>query len=260
MVSENTGTREQGTGNREQELASSPAEVRGTGEQDSSSSPGDVRPASVVPGKPDFTTCFQTLKTSVLIGTLGFVLLYGTGHTNWAWGLLIGTLLSIFSFVTLAMAIPFLLWPGAPGHMVALLQVTLILKMPIFCIGLYLACNLPGVYPGASVFGICLVPGAITLRTVGGIIADAVRARYRALVGVVPGKVQHDPRQNASGVEPVCDNSLNEIKEIKGIKESNGLNAVRLETLLETPLEETIQTTHMKLRASRPATTELAAE
>lgn len=142
-----------------------------------------------VPGKPDFALCIRTLTVSTLIAFASVLLLCVVGRTNWAWGFLIGALLSVFSFATLAMAVPFLMWPGAPSHMSALLQVTLIMKLPIYCVGLYLACNLPGVTPAASVFGICLVPGVITLRTLSGMVKAAIRAKQSAasLFGVEHG-------------------------------------------------------------------------
>lgn len=123
------------------------------------------------------------------------------------------------------MAVPFLLWPGAPAHMVALLQVTLVMKLPIFCVGLYLTCNLRGVAPGASVFGICLVPGAITLRTLYGMVAESVRVRYDALkqgnVQTLHLDLSEDRGDGAQGQETPVE-ILNEILKDKSTEQSLG--------------------------------------
>ena len=120
----------------------------------------------------DRTICFRSVKTSLWLGLLVFVLCYGNHHYHWAWGFLIGAVLSLFSMISLMVAVPFLTWSGAPRHMSALMIVVLFMKLPIFCIGLYLATHLPGISAFACCAGICLTPMAITLKAISNLIND----------------------------------------------------------------------------------------
>ena len=111
---------------------------------------------------------------------LVFVLCCGSHHYNWAWGFLIGAILSLFSMITLMVAVPFLTWSGAPRHASILLVVTLFMKLPIFCLGLYMATHLPGVSAFACCLGIGLTPTAITLKAIGNLMNDFYPARQSA--------------------------------------------------------------------------------
>ena len=214
----------------------------------------DSKIAAQVPGKPDFALCIRTLTVSTFISLGAVLLLCIAGHTNWAWGFLIGALLSLFSFATLAMAVPFLMWPGAPSHMSALLQVTLIMKLPIYCVGLYLACNLPGVTPAASVFGICLVPGVITLRTLSGMVKSAIRAKYSVHSGLgVPGSSVADSTQSETQTNDFS-NDLSKSKSgaVPAASSIKDVPATRAETV---PVKS-----RPAIHTAHPAITELAAE
>lgn len=158
-----------------------------------------VNPAQTPPDAQDRTICLRSVKTSCWLGLLVFLLCYGTHHTNWAWGFFIGALLSLFSMISLMLAVPFLTWSGAPRHMSALMIVTLFMKLPIFCIGLYLATHLPGVSAFACCAGICLTPVAITIKAVGNLIRDFRPARQPE----PQTKEEPKPAPPAASVKPV---------------------------------------------------------
>lgn len=109
----------------------------------------------------------RVLKTSFLLGALLTFLLFAANHLYLGWGFFIGATLSLFSFVTIAITIPFLLRPNAPRSVSALLVVVLFMKLPIYCVGLYLAARLPGMGALACMLGACLTPAVITLKTIG---------------------------------------------------------------------------------------------
>ena len=112
-----------------------------------------------------FTT--RVIKTSFFVGALLTFLFFATNHLYAGWGFLIGALLSLFSFVTIAFAVPFLLRPKAPRTMSTLSALVLMMKMPIYCVALYLATHLPWPSAFTCASGICLTPAVITLKTLG---------------------------------------------------------------------------------------------
>lgn len=112
-----------------------------------------------------FTSRF--IKTSFLLGALLTFLFLATNHLYAGLGFLIGALLSLFSFVTISLAVPFLLRPKAPRTMSTLLALVLMLKLPIYCVALYLATHLPWPSAFTCALGICLTPAVITLKTLG---------------------------------------------------------------------------------------------
>lgn len=120
----------------------------------------------------DSAICIRSVKTSFVLGFAVLLLCLASHHYNWAWGFLIGGCLSLFSLVTLMLSVPFLTWSGAPRHMSALLVVALLMKLPIFCLALYMATRLPGVSAFACFFGICLAPAVITLKAVNTLLID----------------------------------------------------------------------------------------
>ena len=128
----------------------------------------------------DYSDRLRVVKASFLAGVFIALLLLATDHHRWAWGFVIGAVLSLFSLVTLTIAVPFLTWPGAPRHMSALIIITLFMKMPIFCVGLYLATRLPGVSAFACCLGIGLAPAVISLKAAGHALNDAVTVHQPA--------------------------------------------------------------------------------
>lgn len=142
----------------------------------------------------DRTICLRSVKTSLWLGLLVIVLCCGSHHTNWGWGFLIGALLSLFSMISLMLAVPFLTWSGAPRHMSLLMMVTLFMKLPIFCLGLYLATHLPGVSAIACCAGICLTPIAITLKAIGNLRNDYFPARQPSPAEKVGSAVEVKPK------------------------------------------------------------------
>lgn len=138
-----------------------------------STSDTQTQPSAPAQEARERSICIRSVVTSVVLGTLVFLACYFGHHHNWAWGFLIGGFLSLFSMVTLMLAVPFLTWSGAPRHMSGLLVVTLYMKIPIFCMGLYLMSRLPNVSPIACFIGICLTPAVITMKAVGNVITDS---------------------------------------------------------------------------------------
>ena len=149
----------------------------------------------------DYSDRLRVVKTSFLAGIFVTLLLLAADHHRWAWGFVIGAILSLFSLITLTIAVPFLTWPGAPRHMSALIIITLFMKMPIFCVGLYLATRLPGVSAFACCLGIGLAPAVITLKAAGHVLNDMVSAHQPAKPIVPqpePVSVQAKPQASRS--------------------------------------------------------------
>ena len=128
------------------------------------------------------TLCLRSVKTSALLTIFATLLLLVAHQSAWAWGFLIGALLSLLSLVSLTVIIPFLFRPNAPRHMSALLGMTLMMKLPLFMAGLYLMTHLRGVAPAAGVMGIVLGPLVIGLKTIGGMLMEGLRNARPALV------------------------------------------------------------------------------
>lgn len=117
----------------------------------------------------------RSLKASALAFPMLTLAFYAAGKNDWGLGFLLGSSLSLFSMATLMLAVPFLMRPGMPRHMTALLQMTLFMKLPIFMVVLYIVSRISTGAAGASVAGISLVPAMITLVTIGDIIAEGRR-------------------------------------------------------------------------------------
>ena len=165
-------------------------------------SPDAAETEKTVTGTQDSAICLRSVKTSLWLGLLVFVLCCGSHHTNWAWGFLIGALLSLFSMISLMLAVPFLTWSGAPRHMSLLMIVTLFMKLPIFCLGLYLATHLPGVSAMACCAGICLTPVAITMKAIGNLRNDYSTARQPAPVEEPEPAAETEPEPVTIQVKP----------------------------------------------------------
>src|SRR5689334_15564827 len=120
----------------------------------------------------------QTLRTffhSLALAVLTAVIVAIGGHRTWAAGFAIGAALSLFSLVSLKFCVPMLFYPGASRRAVALLHVTLLMKLPIYCVGLYLASRLGNSGSFAAFIGCTLVPCVITVEAVGKALVESNR-------------------------------------------------------------------------------------
>lgn len=124
----------------------------------------------------------QTLsRRSLITSAQAAVFIWGAlllaRHPGWALGFAIGALCSLFSLFTLGLVVPMLLRPGVGPKMRALLGVTLFMKLPLYCAGLYLATRGPMAQAMGATLGIALVPVVITLKTLGGALVQSQRFR-----------------------------------------------------------------------------------
>jgi hypothetical protein len=87
-------------------------------------------------------------------------------HGGWAAGFIIGALLSLFSLYSLGVCVPALFHPGATRRASALLQVVLLMKLPLYGIGLYIASRMGSAAAFAAFAGCTLVPVIITVEAV----------------------------------------------------------------------------------------------
>jgi len=144
----------------------------------------------------------RTLKTGALVALGGMLWLRMLGHPAWGWGFLAGSLLSLFSLFTLMVVIPFLLRPGGGQLSVALLMVTLLMKLPLYAVGLYIAVRLSGNAPLSAFAGLTLAPAVITLKTLGGLMtAKQADRKQRARVTTIRERMTADdalPAHNAA--------------------------------------------------------------
>jgi hypothetical protein len=95
--------------------------------------------------------------TALLTGVLFFA-----GRPTWAVGFLIGSLLSLFSMISLTVIVPILFRPGAGAGTKGVLGLTLFMKLPIFGAVLYLVANGKFAEPMAVGAGIALIPAVLT--------------------------------------------------------------------------------------------------
>lgn len=121
----------------------------------------------------------RSLKTGILLTLLTTFLLFNTHHANWAWGFLIGSLISLFSLFSLFVVVPILSCPTAPRLSEALLLLVLFMKLPIYAISLYLVTNLHGVDGRAAIPGLTLTPMVITFKTIGKVLIEAAHEAER---------------------------------------------------------------------------------
>ncbi len=117
----------------------------------------------------------RALKTSALFAIATTILLLSGGRTDWAISFGLGALMSLFSLLSLTIIVPALIRPGAPQFSRSLLNLTLLLKLPLYAAGLYLIMRLPRSAPAAAAAGIGLVPGVITLNALGSLATNAAR-------------------------------------------------------------------------------------
>jgi hypothetical protein len=115
----------------------------------------------------------RALKAGVWATALITAALFYANLPTWAWGFLIGSLLSLFSMVTLTVIVPFLFQPGVGQRAKGLLTATLFMKLPFFCIGLYIIAKGKFVEPMAAGAGIALIPAVLTVFAVRQAFADA---------------------------------------------------------------------------------------
>jgi hypothetical protein len=113
------------------------------------------------------------LKRSAFVGLCVTLILFSLGGAGVAWGFLIGAGMSLFSLVTLMIAVPNLLHPGASRRAQRRLGLLLFLKLPLYMVGLYIVTRARGVQPMGAVFGIALVPALAFWQTVMGLLPEA---------------------------------------------------------------------------------------
>jgi hypothetical protein len=125
------------------------------------------------------TLRIRTLYHSLWIGLVTNAALFGLAPRGWAWGFLVGAVMSLFSALSLIVIVPLLFRPGANEHTKGLLSATLFMKIPLYMVGLYIGTNVKGVEPMAMMCGILLVPTVITLRAIHHAMQDAAQHRSR---------------------------------------------------------------------------------
>src|SRR5436190_16610741 len=98
----------------------------------------------------------QTVRTffhSLILAVAIAVGLVAFGRFTWAGGFAIGAALSLFSLMSLKLAVPNLFYKGAPKYSSGLLQLLLLMKLPIYAIGLYFATRLGSAAAFAAFLG-----------------------------------------------------------------------------------------------------------
>ena len=151
----------------------------------------------------------QTLRTffhSVVGAIVVAPALVAAGHPTWAAGFAIGAFTSLFSLFSLKVCIPALFYKGATARATALLQVVLIMKLPIYAIGLYFATRMGNSAAFAAFVGCTTVPAVITLETVGRALLQSnprwKRAfAMRASIAVLPATA--DRARSAANASPL---------------------------------------------------------
>jgi hypothetical protein len=88
--------------------------------------------------------------------------LFYAGRPTWAVGFLIGSLLSLFSMVSLTIIVPILFRPSASAGAKGLLGMSLFMKLPIFGAVFYLISKTNIAEPMAIGAGIALIPAVLT--------------------------------------------------------------------------------------------------
>lgn len=121
----------------------------------------------------------RTLTISAWMTVIGTLLLYGAGQSAWAWGYLIGALLSMFCTFSLMVLIPILFRPGGSRNAQGMSFLILYIKLPVYMLALYLVTNVKGISAGASVYGICIVPFVLTMKALGAVLKERLQASGR---------------------------------------------------------------------------------
>ena len=126
-------------------------------------------------------TVVRSLKSAACLAAALDLTLFCSGRTPWAWGFLLGALVSLFSLVSLIVLVPILFRPHASPHVKGLLLMTLFLKLPFYGIALSLASPRHGVEPMAAGVGIALIPLVLTFRTAAALLLEEARAQRKAV-------------------------------------------------------------------------------
>lgn len=125
-------------------------------------------------------TIVRSLKSAARCAAVLDLTLFCTGQTMWAWGFLIGALVSLFSLVSLLVLVPILFRPHASPHVKGLLTMALFLKLPFYGIALSLVHPSHGVEPMAAGVGIALIPLVLTFRTAAAMLLEGAREQRKA--------------------------------------------------------------------------------
>ncbi len=141
----------------------------------------------------------RALKTSVWVAACTTLYLFCAARYGLAWGFLIGALLSLFSLFSLTVAVPMLCRPGASRFAQGMLSLTLLMKLPLYMVGLCLITHLGRTAPMGAGLGIALVPMVITLKALGSLIklpapAPAAETETPADAEVLPESLIHSQR------------------------------------------------------------------
>ena len=139
----------------------------------------------------DLNLAVRALKTGTWTLALTTFALFETSRTTWGAGFLLGGAMSLFSLLSLAVVIPMLFQPGMPRYMTALLGVTLLMKLPLYCGALYLAATCRFISPAAAFAGLLIVPTVITLKTIGGVIARPAPAPAQNFTAAAAPSARH---------------------------------------------------------------------
>ena len=134
----------------------------------------------------------QTLRTffhSLAIATAVTAAMVASGHSVWAQGFVIGAAVSLFSLLTLKLSIPALFHKGSTSRSTAMLQLLLILKVPIYGVGLYFAARLGSAGTFAAFTGCTLVPCVISVAAIVRASVQSNRGFQRALAMREPAAV-----------------------------------------------------------------------
>ena len=122
-------------------------------------------------------TVVRALKSAAWFAGALDLMLFCSGKTQWGWGFLIGSLISLFSLGSLIVFIPILIRPKASPHVKGLLSMTLFLKLPLYAVALSLSTPRHGIEPMAVGLGIALVPLVLTFRTAAALLIEEARAQ-----------------------------------------------------------------------------------
>ena len=118
----------------------------------------------------------KTLCASLIFVAILSTLFFATGHTRWALSFLTGSGLSIFSMVTIMLAVRVLMRSDSSPKISALLNVLLWMKLPIFGAGLYYVGMLyHGKYTESlliAIAGMGLIPMLVTLKAIRDVTRD----------------------------------------------------------------------------------------
>ena len=166
-------------------------------------SPADVRETLICFFREEKSVVRSLKSAALCAATLNLLLFYGC-RTMWAWGFLIGALISLFSLASLLVIVPILFRPEASPKVKGLLSLTLLLKLPLYAFALSLATPRHGIEPLAAGVGIALMPLVLTFRTAAAFLLEEVREQRKIVAPqtravvipsiVVPSLPEVDPQ------------------------------------------------------------------